>query len=1157
MTSSAPPAASTVAAAGDRSPVDVAASASRLRYRLRSGRGSDLPVELDGAQRAVVNSRHRRLRVLAGPGTGKTQTLVEAVVDRVENRGVDPSQLLVLTFSRRAAAELGERLSTRLAVTTTEPIVRTLHGYAYSVLRSAAQRAGLPPPRLLGAAESDRMMADLLAGQLASGGRNWPAEFRAALGSRAFAAELRDLVLRTGERALAPSAIAALGRKYRRTEWVAAARTATEYQQVSDLRMGTTGLGAALDQAELTLAALQELSDDAVLAEEQQRVRRIFVDEYQDVDPAQAKLVQRLAAGADELVVVGDPDQAIYRFRGADPAGLRDIAVDHTVNLTVSWRSGAALLAASRRVARLLPGPTSHRELCPVGGDADEGPNAGPVEVRILPTAAREAAYVADRLRRAHLQDGVPWSEMAVVVRSPAASLPELSRAFGVAGVPMTVAAADSATRPHPLADAVLSLLECGLEPNRIDTATVLALLTAPIGAAGGLDPLALRQLRRAVRVAGALMPAATGDPAPTGAQPTPDGAATVDSVRAADMPATDRTTAMADTADTEAGPHGAADTARAADPDPAAPEGPAAGAVGDPELLGRVVRAEAAGIDHPVLAAVAQSQPDAAAALRRLAGLLRTAAEVATAPDAETALWRVWTALGVQPGLLAAVDRGGRPAANADAALDAVIALFDQAAELAARLPGAGVRAYLDQARGPAVPGESTAAAARHGDRVTVLSAHSAKGLEWDLVAVCGAQEGRWPDLRTRSGLLHTEDLLDLAAGLDPQLSRVPTVLADERRLFYVAVTRARRSLLVTAVSDDDTAPSRFLHELAGEPGDESPVPVQQGWPGGPTSPHRGLHLADVVGELRRLVTAAETVPPVRQHAARQLARLARAGVAGAHPEQWYGVGGVSTDSPAVDDDRGVSVSPSSVEALQQCQLRGVLERRGARGPLEDPQLLGIVVHAAAGGLSQGLPRTVVDAEITAFLAGLVQLPDWQTARLRRAIDKMVGAVQNWLQLQAAAGTSTVGSESPVDLPLTERVRMSGRIDHLARSADGSVLITDFKTSSQTQSKAAAAQNLQLATYQLAVSGGGVAGLPAGTELGGAQLLYLRDGSPKSRVQPALTGELAELARAASLDAAAALSGAQLLAKENSGCERCPVRSCCPLQSEGRQVTR
>ena len=125
---------------------------------------------------------------------------------------------------------------------------------------------------------------------------------------------------------------------------------------MSDLRQGTSGLGAALDQAELTRAALALLDDDEVLAAEQTRVRRIFVDEYQDVDPAQARLVALLASGADELIVFGDPDQSIYAFRGSDPRALRDVEVDGTVSLTASRRLAPEVLAATRRIADRLPG---------------------------------------------------------------------------------------------------------------------------------------------------------------------------------------------------------------------------------------------------------------------------------------------------------------------------------------------------------------------------------------------------------------------------------------------------------------------------------------------------------------------------------------------------------------------------------------------------------------------------------------------------------------------------------------------------------------------------------------------------------------------------------------------------------------------------------
>ncbi|WP_051264672.1 ATP-dependent helicase [Nakamurella lactea] len=1075
----------TASAATDQRP-----GSTGVRYRLRRPGGGVGVLVPSTDQRQVIEHAGGRLRVLAGPGTGKTATIVEAVAQRVEARGVDPESVLVLTFSRRAARELTDRITRRLGVTTAEPLVRTLHSYAYALLKAEAARSGAPAPRMLGAAESDRMVADLLAGQLAQGGMAWPGQLRPALASRAFAGEVRDLVLRTGERALSPAAIAALGRRYRRPEWVAAAGLAKEYQQVVDLRMGTTGLGTALDQAELTLAALELLSRDDVLAVEQRRIRRVFVDEYQDVDPAQAALVERLAAGADELVLVGDPDQAIYGFRGADPGALRRIEVDRTVTLSVSRRAGLALLTATRRVAALLPGTADHRELF-----AADGVPAGVVEIRVLPTAAREAAYVADRLRRAHLIDGVPWSEMAVVVRSPAAALPALRRAFATSGVPLAVPPADRGALGDPLADTLIRLLQFGADPQLLDGAMAQQLLTAPLGGAGGLDALALRRLRRAARLAAA----------------APDQAPAV----AADQVPTER---------------------------PAGAPGSTADLLA--ELLASLVREE----DEPRWLA---DLPEART-VRRLAGLLRAAQQAAAAADGESALWRVWTGTGLQSELTTAAERGGRAGRRADEALDAVVALFDQAAELAARLPGAGVRAFIDQALSEQLPGERSARAGRAGEVVTVLSAHAAKGLEWDLVAVAAVQEGSWPDLRTRTGLLATEDLLDRAADIDPALSRTPAMLADERRLFYVACTRARRELLVTASSGEDRAPSRFLDELAGTDS-EGGQSVEQGWPRDGAGTRRAFHLPELVGELRRAVSSS-TDPEVRQQAAAQLARLAAAGVPGAHPRQWYALAGVSSDAPAVPSGTAVAVSPSAVERLQQCSLRGVLERRGARGPIEDPQLIGMVVHAAAQGLSQGMSEPAVVAEIDTFLAGQEQLPDWQVRRIRRAVTSMTTAIAHWLDQQAAAGARTVGSELTIDLDLGT-ARMTGRIDHLGRQADGTLLVTDFKTSVTPESKEKAARNLQLACYQVAVTLGGVDGVDG--ESGGAQLLYVRSGSANPRPQPPLDPELAELAVGAIRESAARLAGATLLAQENADCDRCPVRSCCPLQSEGRQVTR
>src|SRR5206468_8423132 len=144
------------------------------------------------------------LLVLAGPGTGKTTTIVEAVARRIDD-GVDPEQILVLTFSRKAAAELRTRVTARVARTIREPLARTFHSYAYGVLRRAALLRGDPPPRLLTSAEQDAVIAELLRGDADEAGIRWPAPLAPALGTAGFRTELRGLLLRATERGIDPA----------------------------------------------------------------------------------------------------------------------------------------------------------------------------------------------------------------------------------------------------------------------------------------------------------------------------------------------------------------------------------------------------------------------------------------------------------------------------------------------------------------------------------------------------------------------------------------------------------------------------------------------------------------------------------------------------------------------------------------------------------------------------------------------------------------------------------------------------------------------------------------------------------------------------------------------------------------------------------------
>jgi superfamily I DNA/RNA helicase len=356
------------------------------------------------------------LRVLGGPGTGKTTLVAQTVADRIR-RGADPERVLVLTASRRAAAELRERIVERLVArgvtpTVREPLVRTVHSYAFAVLRLQASLHDAPPPRLLSGPEQDVVIRELLAGECEAGGRNWPSWLRSALGLPAFAAELRDLLMRAAERGLAPEDLTALGRRTGRAEWVAAGRFFRSYEQVMQLR-GSVGTAApqatapALDAAELVSAALLVLETDAeVLRRESDRVRHLIVDDAQHLDPLQARLVTRLGRGAHELLCFGDPDQTIFSFRGAD-AGLLRTGDCAAVQLRTDHRMAPAVRTVVSRLAGRLPGPRPG-----LHGPEGEQPG-GEVDVRVFASAAAEASWVGDQLRRAHLLGGVAWSDMA------------------------------------------------------------------------------------------------------------------------------------------------------------------------------------------------------------------------------------------------------------------------------------------------------------------------------------------------------------------------------------------------------------------------------------------------------------------------------------------------------------------------------------------------------------------------------------------------------------------------------------------------------------------------------------------------------------------------------------------------------------------------
>ncbi|MFE9722916.1 ATP-dependent helicase [Streptomyces sp. NPDC005794] len=1124
-------------------------------YRLvRTPPGSVEPPLLDAPQRAVVDHRDGPLLVLAGPGTGKSTTLVEAVAQRVA-RGTDPARILVLTFSRKAAVELRDRMAARLGGTR-GPQATTFHSYCYALVR-AHQDADLfaDPLRLLSGPEQDVTVRELLAGQLGLERAGlahvrWPDELRACLTTRGFADEVRAVLARSRELGLGPDALAAFARRTGRPDWSAAAQFLAEYLDVLDAQ-------GVLDYAELVHRAVLLAERPEVAAALARSYDAVLVDEYQDTDPAQVRLLHALAGnqgssapgtgGGRTLIAFGDPDQSIYAFRGADVNGILDFpdtfrradgAPTPVGVLTTSRRSGAHLLEATRLLTRRMPltrlpsdKVRAHRELSAVRP-------GGRVETYTYPTPSTELENIADLLRRAHLEEGVPWRDMAVLVRAGGRSIPAVRRALTSAGVPLEVDGDDLPLRHEPAVAPLLTALravataalyttaaedaeevlpsvpeETGDEeaedeeaedeeaeehveerrgsdtaaPGRLDTETALALLTSPLGS---MDAADLRRLGRALR-----------------------------------------------------------DEERAAGNRVPPPSG---------ELLARALSEPERLVTH---------DPAYARGAQRLGALLRDARELLEGGGtAEEALWTLWKGTPWPGRLERAALRGGAGGRNADRDLDAVCALFDSAARAEDRTGGRGALNFLEEVDAQDIAADTLSRRAVRPDAVRLMTAHRSKGLEWRLVVVAGVQEGLWPDLRRRGSLLEADRIGrdGLAEPLTPG-----ALLAEERRLFYVAATRARERLVVTAVkapADDGDQPSRFLTELGVEPRDVT------------GRPRRPLAVASLVAELRATTVDPAASEALRDAAARRLARLAaltddegRPLVPAAHPYRWWGLNEPTrSEVPLRDRDHPVALSGSALDQLaNSCALQWFLGREvKADAPATAAQGFGNVVHVLADEVASG--RTPADLDVLmerldSVWDGLVFDAPWKSQQEK---DQARVALERFLRwhVMDRTGRTPAASEHDFDVTLEAgeyAVRIRGSMDRVEQDAEGRAYVVDFKTGKGAPTKDEVASHPQLAVYQLAVREGAVDEVFDGhrPEPGGAELVQLRQPAPKKeggealpkvQAQEPLSGEWVSDLLAT---AAGRVLDERFTPTTGQHCTHCAFKASCSAQPEGRQI--
>ncbi len=434
------------------------------------------------------------LVVLGGAGTGKTSLLVEAALARIA-AGQDPNSILLLTYGRESASDLRDAIALRTTQTMFEPLARTFHSLAFSILKKKPNAHDLEPI-LFSGPEQEKFIKELLAGDVIDGNREWNPELHAALTTSGFARELRDLILRANERKFGPVKLAELGNSSEEPFWDAAAKFWERYIENLSIQEDSAGDSKQrLDTSEIVSSAARRLKERPDILEElRSQFTTIMVDEYQESDPQQRELLRILAC--DDMILCADDLSTVGRFRGADPEGLAQ-ELDHyrskgrALALDINYRNSPEIMRLSNAFAteKFSTSANNKRVIAPAIAQVNEV-----VQTHRFRSSSEEAAFIAHQFRSAHLNHGIAYSDMAVLFRSPGVAASSLRRAFAQVGIPVTSEL--EALAGNPSIAPFLLLAEVAIGSKYLSLDTCERLLTSEFG---GADSISLRRMRRAL----------------------------------------------------------------------------------------------------------------------------------------------------------------------------------------------------------------------------------------------------------------------------------------------------------------------------------------------------------------------------------------------------------------------------------------------------------------------------------------------------------------------------------------------------------------------------------------------------------------------------------------------------------------------------------
>lgn len=374
------------------------------------------PMHSDESQERAACHRGTAFQLQAGPGTGKTRTLVKAVLSLLEE-GIHPSSILVLTFSNRAAGELTERIAKAAKADSSQIWIGTYHAFGLDLLRRFHDRLGLPEePKLFDRSDAIEVLEEILPTLPLNHYRNlWDPVIVLREMISAISRAKDELTGPDEYRRLSQSMLDAAGDEDERV----AAEKCLEVAEIYRLYEKTLREHDSVDFGDLIMKPTLLLESDQVLRSVVQlRHRHVFVDEYQDVNRTSARLVKAIAGDGKRLWVVGDARQSIYRFRGASSTNMVMFGQDYpdatADSLSISYRSSTEIVKTIESVARKMG---ASEGMLPLSLESISGASSHRPQIRRYEGPDDESAGIAASIRDLKAQ-GIELRDQAVLCRT-------------------------------------------------------------------------------------------------------------------------------------------------------------------------------------------------------------------------------------------------------------------------------------------------------------------------------------------------------------------------------------------------------------------------------------------------------------------------------------------------------------------------------------------------------------------------------------------------------------------------------------------------------------------------------------------------------------------------------------------------------------------